>query len=48
MCGQMGDYGLRKLKGAVVLEKSMNCDEYAAAKEKYIAERTEARLAAEK
>ena len=22
MCGQMGDYGLRKLKGAVVLEKS--------------------------
>ncbi len=48
MCGQMGDYGLRKLKGAVVLEKTMNCDEYAAAKEKYIAERTEARLAAEK
>ena len=44
---QMGDYGKRSIKGAVVLEKSMNADEYAAAKEAYHAARTEARKAAE-
>ena len=45
-CGQMGEYGLRKLKGAVVLDHSMSIEEYEAAKAAYIERRTEARLAA--
>ena len=44
---QMGDFGKRSLKGAVVLDKSMNEDEYKAAKEAYLAARSEARKAQE-
>ena len=44
---QMGDFGKRSLKGAVVLDKSMNEDEYKAAKEAYLAARSEARKAEE-
>ena len=43
---QMGEYGLRKLKGAVVMDHSMSLEEYAQAQAEYIEARTEARLAA--
>lgn len=43
--GQFGNNGLRKLKGAVLLDKPMNMDEFNAAQEKYLKERDEARKA---
>lgn len=43
---QMGEYGLRKLKGAVVMDHSMSLEEYAQAQAAYIEARTQARLAA--
>lgn len=42
----MGEYGLRKLKGAVVMDHSMSLEEYAQAQAAYIEARTQARLAA--